>query len=452
MAKPEALVLVVDHPRFTAATAFELATWISLVTFAVLSLRGVVLLVRAGRRLTGSVASFATQGTVMAEFALVLPVVLLLIGTVIQIALIAQAAVVVRYAAFTAARSAMVNFEADTNTDLTSSGGQGLLAALQVPPFPEWVDPASPERAACMVLASLSPRASTPDAEGRQMDRLLRAQGAAWAHGDFPRRLAYARAATRVTTIRRRHRGGLGGDAAAWHDSFTPLIPLPENAVQPARQLQNEGEIGYLLPEPPPVASILPDRIPIRIPIPIPEPFDAVIDPITISFDIPLPVEMIEPLTEQLDAGIDVLRTGSAVAIRGFARSPFNIDPVSPKEVEITLVYDFELAVPSLLQLAPGVTRPAADGSGRAFRLQHSDYFTVRLQSTGGRRTLLGLFPVVPDIVGREWVPNTPLYWRSREKEDEGEQKEDGSKEDEKKDKDKKDKDKKKMEKEGDEG
>ena len=75
-----------------------------------------------------------------------------------------------------------------------------------------------------------------------------------------------------------------------------------------------------------------------------------------------------------------VLRTGSAQAIQAFAESDGNVDPFAPKEVEITLAYDFKLAVPSLLQLAPGVTIPAPMGGGRAFRLRHADLFTVRFR------------------------------------------------------------------------
>ncbi|MEO0631492.1 MAG: hypothetical protein AAFY46_12330, partial [Planctomycetota bacterium] len=63
--------------------------------------------------------------------------------------------------------------------------------------------------------------------------------------------------------------------------------------------------------------------------------------------------------------------------------------------------YLYHLNVPSLIQLAPMVAEssPAA-GGGRAILLKHPTRFTVRLQSTGGRRTLLGLVPWVVDIKG----------------------------------------------------
>ncbi len=425
MAHPARLVAAVGDPPLSLSFAFELGITLAFVASAFLALRWTVRLARIGRRMAWSSELRATQGTVMAEFVLVLPIVLLLIGTVIQVALIAQAAVVLRYASFVAARSAMVSFEAETKNDLGANLGQGLLALLQIPPFPEWVDRERPERAAHMVLAALSPRASGAHPEGGPMERLLEAQSAAWGGGHFARRMAYAQSATQLQTIRGKHGGGLGGAMAAWHDSWSPLIPLPEHAVQPARQMASTQDIGYLLPEPPSLASLVPDSIPVPIEIPVPEPFDMVIPPFKTEIDIPLPRAWLAPAAASLDGGVNALRTGSARAIRTYARSKANVDPLSPKEVEITLVYDFKLAVPSLLQLAPGVTRPAPDGSGRAFRLKHADFFTVRLQSTGGRRTLLGLFPVVPDAFGSlhsiggwsfETVPNTPLYWRNREK------------------------------------
>ena len=284
------------------------------------------------------------------------------------------------------------------------------------------------------------------------MERLLKAQGPAWGGGDYARRMAYARAVTTLTTNRDKHGGGFVGDLSAWHDSFTPLIPLPEHVVQPARQKNNPNQLGYLLPQPPPLSSIIPSAIPSDIPIPIPSPFDKFIPPISISFSIPLPTSLLDPLTSKLDVGIDALRTGSAAVLRQFARSPFNVDPLSPKEVEVNLVYHFKLAIPSLLQLAPGVTddppQGLPSGSGRFFKLKHGHYFTARLQSTGGRRTLLGLFPYVPDIFGFSMVPNTPLYWRPREKEEE---EEDEDEEEKKKEEEKEKKDKEKN-KEGNDG
>lgn len=416
MAHPTRLVAVIGDDRLTHGLAFKLGTGVAFIAFAGLTLRWVLRLARAGRKLAWDPELRAIQGTVMAEFALVLPIVLLLLGTVIQIALIAHAAVIVRYAAFVAARSAIVSFEAETRQNLLQNTGGALLASLQVPPFPEWVDPVRPEQAAYLVLATLSPRADQPDPRGAAMQDLVEAQGEAWQGGHFARRMAYARAATSFRTIRDR----AGNDALAWHDSFAPLIPLPDHAVQPARQMANAGDIGYLLPAPPSLSSLIPSSIPITLDVPIPSPFDAVVPPISFTFTIPVPGHLIAPLVAPLDQATDALRTGSAWVIRQFAESPANIDPFAPKEVEITLKYDFELAIPSLLQLAPGVTVPPRGSGNRAFRIQHEEFFSVRMQSTGGRRSILAFVPVVPDLAASisnssyETVDNTPLYWRPR--------------------------------------
>ncbi|MFT5289081.1 MAG: hypothetical protein ACI82F_001140 [Planctomycetota bacterium] len=420
MAHPAHLVSLVDNAHLNSGLAFQIGVGVAFIAMALLAMRWTARLFRSGQKLSWDPVQRATQGTVMAEFALVLPVVLLLIGTVIQIALIAHAAVVVRYAAFAAARSAIVSFEADTNPSLSANPANSLLAALQVPPFPEWVDETRPEQAAYAVLATLSPRFAISDPQGANMARLVEAQGAHWQGGNYAQRMAYAREATRLWTIRSFHQDTNSNDLAAWHDSYAPLIPLPPHAVQPARQAANQAEIGYLLPRPPALGALIPNSIPIVINIPIPSPLNAVIPPISFTVNIPLPANLIRPLTTQLDSAINVLRTGSAAAVRAFAESPANIDPFAPKEVEITLAYDFKLAIPSLLQLAPGVTRPAPGGEGVAFRLIHEDYFTVRLQSTGGRRSLLSVIPKIPDVAGSianqsfETVENSPLYFRPR--------------------------------------
>jgi hypothetical protein len=87
------------------------------------------------------------------------------------------------------------------------------------------------------------------------------------------------------------------------------------------------------------------------------------------------------------------------------------VDPFSPKEVEVELEYYFQLAIPSLVQL-PGVSASRPGYPGPHFLLRHRHYFTARLQSTGGRRTLLGLIPWIPQVFGPVW--NTPLYWITR--------------------------------------
>ncbi len=450
MTRPAEFAALFGLRDFNPVLAFDVAIIAAFLSFTWLTLRGTAHLIRAGRRVKLDPESRAVSGTVMAEFALVLPIVLLFLGTVIQIALIANAALVVRYAAFVAARSAMVSFSADMGRDLLSSPGSSLTSMFQMPPFPEFVDGERPEHAAAMILASISPRATTRDGTGVFMDEVLKANGDVWDTGNFAQRVTYARAATTVQTIKDRMQekfGAAGGVFAAWHDSLSPLIPLPEHVLQPARQKKEGLDNAYTLPAPPSLDSLIPDSIPITLEVPLPSEATAVldvvgVDPPSLTIDIPLdgPKSLMAPLLNQMDEGINVMRTGSGAAIRAFARSPANVDILSPKEVEITLTYLFRLSIPSLIQLAPGVTEPAPLGNGHAFKFEHPEYFSVRLQSTGGRRTLLGIIPKVLDIkgtLGTLWdadsdddeevtkefktVDNTPLYWRPREKSDDDE-------------------------------
>ena len=450
MTRPVDFAAFIDRSGFDGVIAFDTALIGAFLAFSWLTYRFGAQLLRNSRRFHWDPETRAVSGTVMAEFALVLPIVLLLLGTVIQIALIANAALVVRYAAFVAARSAMVSFQADMGRDLLSSPGASLTSMFQMPPFPEFVDRERPEHAATMVLASISPRATENDPTGVFMSEVLKANGDVWDSGNFAQRVTYARAATTVMTIKDRMQekhGAAGGVFAAWHDSLSPLIPEPEHVLQPARQRVSGTDNAYVLPSPPPLDSLIPDAIPITLTVPLPSEATAVlgvvgVDPPSITIDIPLagPKQLMAPLLSQMDAGINVMRTGSGSAIRAFARSPANIDILAPKEVEITLVYLFRLSIPSLIQLAPGVTEPAPLGNGRAFKFEHPEYFSVRLQSTGGRRTLLGILPKVIDIkgtLGTLWdadssddddvsaefktVDNTPLYWRPREKQEEDE-------------------------------
>lgn len=390
----------------------------------------------------------AVSGTVMAEFALVLPIVLLLVGTVIQISLIANAALVVRYAAFAAARSAMVSFEADMGRDLLSSPGASLTSMFQMPPFPELVDRQRPTNAAAIVLASISPRVPAFIPQDTFIQEVLTENGDVWDTGNFAERVAYARGATTLTTISDRFDNAF----EAWHDSFSPMIPIPEHIVQPARQKESGVTTAYLLPEPPPLEDLFPDSIPFEIPIKsiLPPEVGFLVDqlgvkPIVINIPLEKPKQLLKPALDKLDSVLNGIRTGTAAGISAVARSPANIDPFAPKEVEITLVYLFRLTIPSLIQLAPGVAEPDPQGNAQVFRFQHPEFFTVRLQSTGGRRGLMNIFPFPVDIKGSfeslfevkttsdddlidgkefkaksgkelKFAKNTPLYFRLREK------------------------------------
>ena len=92
--------------------------------------------------------------------------------------------------------------------------------------------------------------------------------------------------------------------------------------------------------------------------------------------------------------------SSSPTALYAFADTPFNLDPFAPKQVRVTVEYDFLLTVPSL-HFIPGLNlKDSPTGSGaKVFTISHS----VRLQSTGGRQaSFMNFFPV---------QGNTLLWW-----------------------------------------
>lgn len=428
MARPDELAALSGSGALGHDTAFEVATALALGAFAVLSLRTLFVLYRTMRKLSWEPALRAEQGTVMAEFALVLPVVLMMLGTVFQVALVANAALVVRYAAFTAARAAIVSFEADISD---------FSGMVQFRPLPERVDMDRPTIAASLVLASISPtlnRSASSEAS-RALAEALIVNGDGWEEPDFSERVAYAKQAM-VLRIE-----------DAYVDSLPPLIPLPEHAVQPGRaRLVSPAErerLGYTLPKPPKLETLIPNEVEVVLFEP-PAAAEAIASEIGVPLDsldisISIPLDEVKrkagPVLDEFDNGLEILRQGQGSVVRSFARSPLNIDAFGPKEVEVELQYRFKLNLPSILQLVPdrlGLTTEAP-GGGRAFLIRQSEAertiggstvtdpgdYTVRLQSMGGRSNPLGTIPLLPTLSASTFqltsVLNTPLYFIPRQ-------------------------------------
>lgn len=145
----------------------------------------------------------AEAGTIMVEFALVFPFLGLAMGLTIQSALIANATLVVRYAAFSAARSAIVRTEYSNIVN----------------PFESLFDEAEAKRAAELVLGSISPDAGgVGDDDAKAILSIFQKQDGPWGSKTYPGRVNYAEAATTVT---------LDGSPAN-------LIPdLPEDLIPP---------------------------------------------------------------------------------------------------------------------------------------------------------------------------------------------------------------------------
>lgn len=168
---------------------FTVGVFTAMAMLCVLGYRILTWLAGAVRRWRSAAAAHgspctASAGTIMVEFALALPIIGLVTGMVIQLALLANASLVVRYAAFAAARTAIISFERPQVWSLEES----------LSDEPEKID-----LAAHLVLATISPRAGGSDQAAWAMRRILERQHGPWGDRHYHERMSYARAATTVT-------------------------------------------------------------------------------------------------------------------------------------------------------------------------------------------------------------------------------------------------------------
>ncbi|MHC4786162.1 MAG: TadE family protein [Planctomycetota bacterium] len=380
-----ALINLPEHPW--GNRLFYAGIAVAMAALGCLALRLWARLLAGGRRRPARGEDRAVAGTVMVEFALVFPLVLLVMCMIIQLALIANASLVVRYAAFVSARSAIVNLQSNLWT---------------APPAPEPVEPANPQLAAHLVLASISPRTAQTSPAGAPMESLLQAQGGVWAGRSFADRLEYTEQATVVTA----------------RSSYSQFVPVREHLIPPAGNAYNlplitaadvfdklnsmippvcrDVEIGDIC-----VSGFLAPNVDVCFQIDIAPQFQGVqLFSIPLQQCIALPNPAHDPLANLLQNGLGWLSSNSPVALYAFADTWANLDPFAPKQVSVTVEYDFLLTVPSL-HFIPGLNlKDSPTGSGaKVFPIRH----TVRLQSTGGRQASFMNF--VP-LQG-----NTLLWW-----------------------------------------
>ncbi|MHC4787212.1 MAG: TadE family protein, partial [Planctomycetota bacterium] len=370
-AHPGAAAALVDLPEYPWGNRlFYAGLAVALAALGCLALRLWARLLGGGRRRAEPGECRAVAGTVMVEFALVFPLVLLVMCMIIQLALIANASLVVRYAAFVSARSASVNLQSFLWT---------------APPLPEPVEPDNPRLAAHLVLASLSPRTGQTSPAGRPMESLLQAQGGVWVGRDFADRLAYTEQATAVTA----------------GSSYSQFVPVREHLIPPAGNAYNlplitaadvfdklnsmiqpvcrDLQIGQIC-----VGGFLAPNVDVCFQIDIGPSFQGIqLFSIPLQQCINLPNPAHDPLQNLLQNGLGWLSSNSPTALYAFGDHWMNVDPFAPKAVSATVEYDFLLTVPSL-HFIPGLNlKDSPTGSGaKVFPIRH----TVRLQSTGGRQ------------------------------------------------------------------
>jgi hypothetical protein len=268
--------------------------------------------------------------------------------------------------------------------------------------LPEPVLGANPQRAAHLVLASISPSTGQGNAAARSMESLLQAQGGAWVGRSYADRMAYTGVAASVGSS----------------SSYSQFVPVREHLIPPAGTAYNmplitaadvlqkindmippvcqDVEIGDIC-----VSGFLAPNVDVCFQINIaPQFFGIQLFSIPLQQCIALQNPAHAPLQNLLQNGLGWLSSNAPTALYAFADTPLNLDPFAPKQVQATVEYDFLLTVPSL-HFIPGLNlKDSPTGSGaKVFTISH----TVHLQSTGGRQaSFMNFFPV---------QGNTLLWW-----------------------------------------
>jgi hypothetical protein len=370
-------LLVIGHPRQAAAMLglpafpwanrlFDGALIAAFVALGCLGLQMLRVLLRRPRpwretlRSPGSAGS-ASTGTVMVEFALVLPALLLVTGLIIQLALIANASLMVRYSAFVGARAGIVRLETPP--------------LLTFRPFEEVsdADKAAVERATVLVLATISPQTavSANENDAFALERMFNPSGSY----RYRQRVEYAIENTAVTVT----------------ESFSPWKPDDEHLVPPLSGRSPPHIEPPVIWEPPKdftfsmsLNTVL-GALGVGMPLPL-----------TLALDIVGKFSTVPPfdqwLVHEIDLGnykfkIDIpkLTVSLTIPIPPQIRDPFIVTSdwhPFPKQVKVEVEYKFLLTLPGM-NLVPGVTDPTppgVEGYG-VFTITR----TVELQSTGVR-------------------------------------------------------------------
>jgi len=248
-----AMVWALGHPaRVAESLGMDPYPWANRVFFAAAGgacAAMCVLVCRLARRLwirmrraarTEELA-FCERGVLLAEFTLALPTIAVAILVIVQLALIVHAAVVVRYAAFCAARTAIVSFRrhpdlSPIEDEITGIDEDGEVA-----------------QSAIIVLASISPMATTGVLSiGDAAMQIHAEQAGPWGTSTLAERCYYSRYTTFVTV------------EVEYPPSDFDFSAIPE--VWPGRQVTvtvryvyrlSVPGIAYLLPG---LGEILPDK------------------------------------------------------------------------------------------------------------------------------------------------------------------------------------------------
>ena len=196
LTSPVGVAALMGLPKFPWANRIgDLGGFVAFVAATILAFR---LGVRVWRRIATALRAarertfrLGEAGSITVEFVLIFPILYFLFGIILQMALIANSSLVVRYAAYAAARTAIVNLDYQGVTSLTQTVGNQDEA----------------REAAHLVLAAVSPDVQTPDDPLAVPIRdILQSQTTAqnqvnWGAPSLPRRMNYAQAATTISFL-----------------------------------------------------------------------------------------------------------------------------------------------------------------------------------------------------------------------------------------------------------
>jgi len=337
-------------------------------------------------------------GSLSVEFLLTFPWMYIMFGMVIQWGLIARAKIIVDYAAYRAARSAVTQVESKTWGPLYSLN---LLEPDAIPP----VRQARVRESAALILAQLSPyHASDDPGRGSWTDYGYgsnRTAAIAMAESGIPKwpyamkTSAYERRA--YWTLRELQAGQQGGAGFQLDLEMSPLINVDfaqfgfvaGNYFDVLENMLNEyAEILDLTDVSPDQTGFLGFKIPMPWPIPdipIGIPLGDNSGTISDMLGIPSPSEIadqivseiLDPVRDAIMGPIDEL-TGSLDDMLSDI-DPGN--PLIPREARVQLRYPYQLRVPLVAQLVHPLWETKSGFRGRFIQIEAD----VSMQTTGGR-------------------------------------------------------------------
>lgn len=391
--------LLADRLSLSINDAFQYTLWLAFI----LSMLGCARVVQrmadsARRRRKRYQASLRDDetGTLSIEFLLTFPWMYIMFGLVIQWGLIGRAKILVDYAAYRAARSAIVQVESNT---------WGPLYSLS-PISPESVPAVREQRvreSAALILAQISPKHANTGrsawvnygyGSGRTPAMAMAEAGIPrWPYAmrtdPYERRAYWA-----LLQLQAQQDGGRGFEldmrlsplftvdlnqfASAITNQFDRLVQMIQEYANILTQWNmapsQTGSWGFTIPMPWPIPDI-------EVGVPLNDNTSTISD----MLGLPSPNSIANSiLTDILNPVRDLLLDPLNDMAENLQDNLSNIDPgnpLTPREANVVLRYPYELRIPLVSQLVMPVAQTRSGYRGRFIQIEAD----ISLQSTGGR-------------------------------------------------------------------